>query len=386
MERKLNLFIFSLLLTAVILANVCYSQEKSINKQEKSPVLSLKANALLNEPWGSRSFFNAMSLVVDKTENIDSRIISMQYIKSNRLKLSTQEIKTCLNEITQIVNDEINSSLLSKQAIQLIGSLTLILEEMGQLSAKEISEKVVLLIDLVNNKLADVNIRSAAIKSLGVIKAKGAVSTIQSVINLKDNLNNVEITKAACLALLRIEKENALSVLSDVLNETKNISVFETVVYSLGQINSRESFRLLVKARDRFPNSGILDAVFVHLEEVVLEILRNTNDVLLNDAIIATKFLWKEKQKEKYKPLLLNIIKTASADTKEKALIRLLEEAQKLDLEQEKKELSTVYSLIENQNQFNSYKETIEKRLAAKIISPIQDNAMPIRLKENWEK
>jgi hypothetical protein len=277
-------------------------------------------------------------------------------------------MRQLLDEVTTIAKDTTNDEELSAQAIHTMGNLTLTMEELGQLSRSEAKKETGFLLSAATDSRRSSHMRSQAINTLGILRISEAVPILKGV--LTGSINVPEIARPACLSLMRIDSDRAVPVLADVLHKTTNSRVFGTAAFTLGQINNRVSMVALVQNIERFPESEACGAALVNMEDVIFNILKNTQDEKLIEGIRATRYLWREGQHERYIPILQGLLTSAPLAARKVALKRLLEEASTQDFDEEKQELITILGLIKDQTQLSEYQEKIRGRLSATLVTP----------------
>ena len=120
----------------------------------------------------------------------------------------------------------------------------------------------------------------------------------------------------------------------------------------------------------RFPRSGSCDAALVDMDDVIIGMLKNPKDENLTAAVRASRYLWREGQRETYTPLLRNLLSCAPLAARKAAAERLLETASSLDFQSEKRELALVSAAIGNQAELQEYQQQIQSRLSAGVVAP----------------
>lgn len=352
--------------------------------QMVAPVLSPRAQVFMNEAWGDSSFVRGLAIMADGKETRDSRSLAMELLHTDRLKLKPNEMRQFLVEVTAIAKNDTADEKLSAQAVHTMGNLTLTMEELGQLSRAEATKEVGFVMNIATDVQRSMDMRSQAIVVLGILKISQAAPILVGVLNA--NLNVPQIASPACLSLMRIDRERAVSVLANVLQKTTDSRVFGTAAFALGQIKNRESMSALVQNLERFPESSSCDAALVDMELVVLEVLKNSQDQRLNDAIRATRYLWHEGQRGRYIPILHELLRTAPPAARKAALERLLEEASTQEFDLEKRELAAILELIKDQAQLSEYQERIRGRLSASLLMPSSGPTAPVFVKPKGER
>lgn len=352
--------------------------------QKVSPVLSPRAQVFMNKAWGDSSFAHGIAILADGRETRDSRSLAMELLHTDRRKLKPNEMRQFLVEVTTIAKDTAADEKLSAQAVHTMGNLTLTMEELGQLNRAEATKEVGFLMNIATDVQRSLDRRSQAIVVLGIMRISQAAPILVGVLNT--NLDVSQIASPACLALMRIDRERAAFVLANVLQKTNNSRVFGTAAFALGQIKSRESMIALVENLERFPESSSCGAALVDMEPVVLDVLKNSKDVGLIEAIRATQHLWREGQRGRYIPVLHELLRTAPPAARKTALERLLEEASTQEFDQEKRELAIILELIKDQAQFSEYQEKIRGRLTASLVMPSSGPTAPVIIKPKGER
>jgi HEAT repeat protein len=352
--------------------------------QKVSPVLPPRVQVFMNEAWGDSSFARGLAIMADRMETRDSRLLAMELLHSDRRKLKPNEMRQFLAEVTAIVKDEAADAKLSAQAVHTMGNLTLTMEELGQLNRTEATKEAVFLLNIATDVQRDLAMRSQAIVVLGILKISQAAPILVGVLNT--NIDVPQIASPACLSLMRIDGERAVSVLVNVLHHTNDSRIFGTAAFALGQIKSPECMSALVQNLERFPESSACGAALVDMELVVLDALKNSQNERLTEAVRATRYLWREGQREHYIPALHQLLRAAPLAVRKAALERLLEEASTQEFDQEKRELAAILELINDQTQLSEYQEKIRERLSASLVMPSSGLTAPVFVKPKGER
>lgn len=357
-------FVFALGITVVLGAFV---HPGSANGQELPRSVaenSARAKNFVSESWNSASFMQGIAIVADAKEAPTSRAAAMNVLHSNRRKLTVDEMRTLLGEATRLAKDISLDDTNSAFAVSIMANMALTMRDQGHLSDAESKQEAGFLMETATNSRRTVQLRAAAISALGILRIEGAREV------LRDMLTNstsyvAEIVRPACLSLVRIDGERAIPDLTDVLRRSDNVRIFGTAAFALGQIKKRECVSALVESLGRYPDSGACDAALVDMDDVIGGILKDPNDENLNAAIQATRYLWRDGQREAYTPQLRDLLSTAPLAARKATVERLLESASCLDFESEKQELALVLNAIRNQSELQDYQERVRNRLSA---------------------
>jgi hypothetical protein len=340
--------------------------------------LSPRAQALVNRAWTNSSFAEGIAVLTDHTETKESRALAMEVLQANRKVLNATEMNQFLNETTAVAKDKTADEILSAEAVRIMGNVTLTMKELGQRSESEAQKETPFLMDAATNVQRGVQFRACAIDSLGILKITEASRLLRKILEDTSSVNEAEISRPACLSLMRIDGELAVPALRQVLQTTSDSTVFGTAAFAVAQIKKSDSMIALVENQKRFPDSGACDAALVGLEVVILNGLTNAADPNLIDAVLATKHLWRDGQRDRYIPLLKQLLTTAPLEARKAALDRLIDEAGTLEFEQEKQQLSEILVNIRDQPELADYSGRIERRLSATIQSPISGNGSEV--------
>lgn len=340
----------------------------SVAAQQTKPDLSQRANDLINQKWKSSSYNEAIEIMKDSQETHDSRRAAMELIHVNRLKITNEEMLKFLDDVTAVMKDKSLGTEFRAQAIHTMGNITLTLEELGVINRMEAEKQGDYLLTLSSDKNLNIKMRAQAINILGILKIQVATGTLKAL--LSSEMNIPEIARPACISLVRIDTVAALPILSDVVRITQNSDVFGTAAYSLGMIKNKESMFILETNANRFPDVSSCANALSGMGSVITEVLKKPDSNYIQSAIRSTLYLWKEVQRERYKPLLLSILNDAEFTVRKLALERLIEDASRKELSTEKQDLSEILEQIQNVPEFSSETDYIESRLKAAIILP----------------
>jgi hypothetical protein len=368
---------FALLLAAFsAIAQNQPSPEKALSN---AALVSPRAQVLVNQTWTNTSFAVGIAVLADRNETKESRALAMEVLQSNRRKLNSTEMSQLLNETTAVAKDKTADETLSAEAVRTMGNVALTMKELGQISEAESKKETPFLMEEMTNIQRGLQFRASAINSLGILKIKDASPLLRNILESTSSLNDPEVSRSACLSLMRIDGELAVPTLRQALRTTADPTVFGTAAFAIGQIKKTDSMIALMENQERFPDSGSCDAALVDLDGVILDVLTNAADTNLIYAIRATKFLWRDGQRERYIPLLERLLTTAPTDARKVALDRLIDEASTLQFEREKQQLSEILSQIRDQPELADYGERIERRLSATILQPIPNNGVEVQ-------
>lgn len=117
-------------------------------------------------------------------------------------------------------------------------------------------------------------------------------------------------------------------------------------------------------------NSGQCNAL-ADMEMLIFSILNNPQSPDIIYAIKATKYLWKDGQRENATPLLVNLLNDSNRlDIRKEALESLLYIASLKPLSDEQQILRPILPLIKNQSGVDDYIARIEQKLSAKLLVP----------------
>jgi HEAT repeat protein len=359
---------------AVLAALVYPAQAQTQQSADFSAHISPRAKAFLGERWNNASFSQGIAIVADKNETPTSRAAAMEVLHANRRKLTSDEMRTFLGEATRLAKDVSLDETNSAFAVSVMANLALTMKDQGQLSEAESKQEAGFLLATATDSKRYVRLRGSAITALGILKIAEASDSLREMLTNSASANVPEIARPACLSLMRIDGDHAIPDLTVVLKKTTDRRVFGTAAFALGQIKDPESVAALVANLGRFPNSGACGAALVDMDDVIYDTLKNSKSENLSAAIQATRYLWREGQREIYTPLLRNLLSTAPLAVRKAAADRLLESASCLDFESEKRELALVSAAIGNQSELQAYQERIQNRLSAGVISPNNSN------------
>ncbi|MBE0544456.1 MAG: HEAT repeat domain-containing protein [Verrucomicrobia bacterium] len=372
---------YSLVIGIMLLntASPILGQNVEAPKNQIPPVqLSPRAQVFIEKGWSDASFTEGIAIIVNRTENWESRAVAMEMLHANRRKLNPDQMSHLLAEATTIAKDSKEDEALSTVAIHTMGNVALTMQELGQISATEAKKEFRFFMDSATNSQRAAYFRASAINTLGILKVAEATALLRDMLDERVSMNVPDLSRPACLSLMRIDGEQAAPTLAQVLRKTSDASVFGTAAFALGKIKNAESMIALVESLERFPESGSCDAALVGMEEVITDVLKNPEDPNLGYAIRATRHLWREGQRERYFPLLRQILITASGVMRKASLDRLLEGASSLEFQQEKQELVPILEAISDQSELGEYQERIRLRLSATLLTPAAGNTVPV--------
>ena len=343
--------------------------EEEINDLQRASV-SADVRNFLERRWDDTSFDEGLSLVENQSESTESRILVMDKLRSNRRGLTPRESRQLFDQAALVVRDSAEPPKLLTSAVRTMASVAVLMEERGQLTKEEMRSDALFLVDMVRDDTRDVELRGAAIRAVGDLQPDGARVLLQELLDDPIESTRPEIARNALIAIQSIEGANAVGSLSAILASTEDPVIFGTAAFSLGQINTTESMAKLVQYESRFPESNSVDAVLVDMEDIVLDVLSNPQDENLLFAVGATRHLWRDGQRERYVPLLRELLTTAPVTSRQAILDRLLDAAGTLEFEAEKYELELILPEVVNQPELAKYADQIRRRLSATVVVP----------------
>jgi len=358
---------------------IAQNQPSPTNALFNASLISPRAQALINQTWTNTSFAEGIAVLADRNETKESRALAMEVLQANRKKLNSTEMSQLLSETTAVAKDKTADEILSAEAVRTMGNVALTMKELGQISEAESKKEAPFLMEATTNAQRGLQFRASAINSVGILKIKDASPLLRNILESTSSLNDPEISRPACLSLMRIDGELAVPTLRQVLQTTADPTVYGTAAFAIGQTKKTDSMIALMENQERFPDSGSCDAALVDLDGVILNVLTNAADPNLIYAIGATKHLWRDGQRERYTPLLEQLLTTAPPEARKAALDRLIEEASTLEFDQEKQQLSEILAKIRDQPELADYSERIESRLSATILQPIPNNSVEVQ-------
>ena len=335
------------------------------------------SQAWLRLPWGSESLDEGLRLLRDPSQPLTMRLIVLDRLRSKVKGMDEASLRRLYADLAGAERDASQDPQLGARLIGTTASLACLMKEKGLLQAADLAEEFAFLKTAAKDDKKLPAMRGEAIKALGILKDGDAAPLIRDLLAAPENLNKPEIARNGCLSLMRIEGEKAVQPISNVLATTSNEAVFGTAAVSLGQIKTEESMATLVKNRDRFPDSGSCGAVLVEMEGVTIKVLEEPDNSNLIPAIHATRYLYRDGQRERYVSRLRDLLTTAPVSARLAAVERLMEVARMQRLDAEKLELVPVLKAITDQPELVGYAAKIRERLAARRLEPLSGAKHP---------
>ena len=338
-------------------------------------VVSPRVKAFVGARWNTNSFPQGIAIVADTKEPPTSRAAAMEVLHTNRRKLSVDEMRTLLSESTRLAKDDSLDETNSAFAVSVMANVALTMRDQGQLSEAEFKPEVGFLMATATDARRSFQLRSSAISALGILKVAESREALRAILTNSASANVAEIVRPVCLSLMRIDGQRAIPDLTSVLKTTSDVRIFGTAAFTLGQLKKPECVTVLVENIGRFPASGACDAALVDMDDVIASTLKTPKDENLTAAVRASRYLWREGQREIYTPLLRDLLSSAPLAARKAAAEQLLESASTLDFESEKRELALVSAAIGSQAELQEYQERIQNRLSAGMVAPNAANA-----------
>ena len=309
-------------------------------------------------------FSKLIDRALDRSESAYNRIYSIQMLVGVRGSMSGEELDQIRVALYKIAQDSLDEPHVVASAIHELSQLILYLKDTHQLSDNFLASFSELVSRYAVREGTNLDIRGEAIRSLGDLHIANGDQIAAQLLETGDNVNIQQIARTSCLTLLKLSGEHSLESIQSVSTNTSDPSVFGTAAYCLGRINTPAAMSILVKNELKFPNSESSDAALVNMEDVILSSLEATNSHV-NEAIEATKHLWKDGQQERYIPALLKLAASGSAQTRSLAVERILDLGSTLPLQQEKTLLSHLLNSIGQSSELSDYLPIINSRLSA---------------------
>jgi len=346
------------------------TKHNSLIKKDSTNGLSLKALELIKEPLNKSSFEDSLILLQDKQESIRSRRLILEKLNSNAMRLEKRERQQLLLNNVAVAKDSNESPVLSAQATRAMASISLMMYEKGEITHDEAIKEKAFLIEVATDKRRDLQLRSSAIKSIEVLKINEAIPVLESLLTDANNYDIPEIARSASVSLTRLSGTQVFPYIHKVMKQTTNARVFETTAYCLGQMKTVNAMVALVQNSERFVDTGACDFALVDMEDVITDMLKQPSSPDVLYAIHSTKHLWKEGQKDRYMPLLYDLVSKAPNPVKREAVTRIISVAEEMPYEKEKEELSRILSVIQDMPEMEDYSREVQKRLSARILTP----------------
>ncbi|MBN2020450.1 MAG: HEAT repeat domain-containing protein [Sedimentisphaerales bacterium] len=346
------------------------SSAKAMEDSNSINGVSLKVLELVKEPWNENSFVKSLSVIQDKRESIRSRRLILEKLNSNAKRLEMKERQQLLQNNIAIAKDANESPFLSALAIRNMAGVSRMMYEKGEITRDNATSEKAFLIETAADKKRDLQLRSSAVKAIEILKINEAIPVLESLLSDANNFDVPEIARSSTLSLTRLSETQAFPYIHKVAKNTADAYVFETAAYCLGQMRTVNAMNSLVQNSGRFIDTGSCDFTLVEMEDIIIDALKQPFSSDVTSAIHATKHLWKKGQKEKYIPLLYDLIAKAPVPVKIEAIKRILSIAEKLNYKEEKSILSEALSKIDNIPEMKYYSDEIRKRLGAKLLVP----------------
>ncbi len=356
---------------ATVLIAIAYSGSAQGQQTPRvAAAFSPRVKAFIGARWNSNSFPQGMAIVADTKESSTSRATALDVLHANRRKLSTDELGTLFGEARRLAKDASLDETNSAYAVSAMANLALTMRDHGQLSEAESKQDTGFLLATATDSRHGVQLRSSAIRALGILRIAESREALREMLTDSASAKVAEIVRPACLSLMRIDGERAIPDLTSVLKTTGDVRIFGTAAFALGKLKKSECVSVIVENLGRFPRSGSCDAALVDMDDVIIGMLKNPKDENLTAAVRASRYLWREGQRETYTPLLRNLLSCAPLAARKAAAERLLETASSLDFQSEKRELALVSAAIGNQAELQEYQQQIQSRLSAGVVAP----------------
>lgn len=324
----------------------------------------------LDAPLTHETIAEGVELLKECLIDEQARVIVLDRLHSRRRAMPPEDLRLMFAGLFDLATDTVQPSKLRARAVDALAAQFVLIQEQKHADRIDTASLFAFLTRVAPDLREPLEVRGRALRALGLLKVEGAATLLRSILDLQGAVDEPELARNACLGLAYLRDESAVNDIAAVLKTTKDKSVFGTASFSLGQLPSAASVIALVQNEKRFPDSASPDAVLVDMEPVILEMLRQPLEPHRTFAIEATRHLWKEGQRERYTPMLRDLVLHAPLPTRKAALERLIEDAGQLPFREEQRQLAMLLPEVAPNPALADYARRIEDRLAAKLVEP----------------
>ncbi len=178
------LFVLSLLIVQLPGRGQTVAPQNS-KTDSSAPQVSERSRALLTRSWDDAAFQEGLAIATDQNEDDPSRGLALEVLHSKRLKMQNEERKQLLQEVATIAKNRTESSVLSAQAIRVMSSMALTMQELGDISDIEAKQESPFLLDAAQDQQRDIQVRASAIRALGMLRVAEASRVLRSILSDK---------------------------------------------------------------------------------------------------------------------------------------------------------------------------------------------------------
>ena len=225
------------------------------------------------------------------------------------------------------------------------------------------------------NELPEV--RRISIAALGDLGLQDAVPVIREIMRDPSTINSPSLGRPAAIALAQLAPKEAVEPIAALMATTTNAAVFGSAAYALGTTQSTSAIPVLVQHRLRLGDNLSVDNAIEASRPVILAMLQQHSEETVLAAIEATRSLWRQEDKQHYRPALIAIVADAQVPelARQRALARLIEDANDLPLQARKERIAEVLPVVENVPAFEGQVMQMRKILAAEPLPAIPEGA-----------
>ena len=248
--------------------------------------------------------------------NFSNVLISILY--SNYRNLKTNELVKIFNVLNSSSYMDKNISI--EREVMLMQTNNLILSYLNaynHINKDKVQKYGNNLCSIMLDKNKNPHLRRTAIKGIQYIGYKEAAGDLLTLISDTSIVNNKLIARPLCITLSQFKEIKSFPYIKYILENTTDEYVFGTAAIALSDIGGKQSLKALVENENRFhgKHSGV---TIYKMKKEIIDILKNKDNEMLPYAIKATKYLYKQEEREQYKLLLKEILNT----TEDKSIIK----------------------------------------------------------------
>lgn len=242
----------------------------------------------------------------------------------------------------------------------------------GKLTQENLSEKLAYMHDIALDKHKNDKRRCAAFRIVAELGDKDLAAITLNILSEKPGKNNMTVFKRALLAISSLQHKDAEDVINGIIAEAKDPSVYHVAIYSLGRVNSKSALRIMMQNKDRYRDTHSFNVAIPEMEDIILSQLEDGYSEETIFAIQATKYLWKEGQREKYIPKLRELLSDSSPEIQVAAAERLFDAMMTMHYDEGKEEMRRTLPYLSSNPNLREYERRIRGRLNAVPVTPVR--------------
>ena len=330
-------------------------------------------------------FDQAIDLLLTRDEPTESRMLILADLASNKRELDGTDQSALILACFHLAQDPDEDPRLASTAVRLLASLIDLVKEREQTLCLDRARVVRFLRSAARDEGRPIPVRSSAIQALGLIGSAEDVIVLEALAADPRNWHVADLARPLCLALLRLKDERALDDILCIFRQTEDLSTFKTAACCLSRIKHPDSLSALVLNADRFGDPSILGFALAAQSDIICTILRDSEHPAILEAIDATRHLYRTDHRDRYLPLLCQLLSAPQVNVRRTSARRLLEIGYSLPPTAAANHLRHVLPLFQRHDDLEDYADRVHRCLeAAPLVLGTRSLPLQYGFRPNW--